>query len=120
MKLKTSVWSNIFFLLPLILAFYYQIYFHTTLLFVAMIISTLFHIYKSYLLGKLDVILALLVIGNNFRLVYLSGFNEPYFIVAVLLVVASFYYFFKLKKDDWEWHLLCSLITVFCILGYSL
>jgi len=120
MKIEAKVWSNSFFLVPILLSISYHLYFHALLVLAAMTFSTVYHLSSEKRWGTIDKIFAYLVIVYNLYLCYLSDFNQPYFSFALLFVFTGFYFFFKMKKDDYEWHISCVLITTFCILAYAI
>jgi hypothetical protein len=120
MKLKSGVWSNSFFIIPLALALYFEIFIHAIIIFTVIILSTVFHITKGKKWENIDKIFAYLLIGYNLYLCYLSSFRTPFFLLAILFVLIGCYFYFYKKRDDWEWHLASALITVFCILGFAL
>jgi len=66
----------------------------------------------------LDKIFASLLILSNIYLLYISNFKQPYFIIAFIFLIMGIYFLFKMKKDDYEWYISSSIITLFCILSY--
>ena len=118
MQIKSKVWSNAFFVIPLLLAAGYHLLFYSTLILFAMIFSTMYHYSDEKRFRIIDKIFAYLVITSNLYLCYLSNFKLPYFLLALLFVFIGFYFFFIKKKDDYEWHISCAIITIFCILSY--
>ena len=117
MRIKSAVWSNIFFLVPLGLAFYAHLLFCSLLILGAMVFSILYHLSEQKKFALLDKVFAYAVIGYNFYLCYLSNFRQPYFYLALLFVIIGLYFLYQKKKDDYEWHAAAALITIFCILA---
>ncbi len=120
MKFNSKIWSNLFFLAPLIISLYYSLFLYSILVFLLFIFSFLYHISgeKKFLMA--DKIFAYLLIGSNLFLSYLSNFKEPYFLLAIVSVIFGFYFFYIKKRDDYEWHFFCSMISLFCLLSYIL
>lgn len=119
MQLTSKVWSNSFFLIPLLQALWFEFYWHSLLIFFVMIFSTLYHLSDQQKFAIFDKLFAYALIMYNLYVSYLSHFTQPYFLLALLFVGIGFYFFFFKKKDDYEWHLSCATITIFCIFGYG-
>ena len=120
MQFKSKVWSNAFFLIPLVISVYYKLFFYSLLIFLATIFSIMFHLSNEKKFRILDKIFAYSVIGYNLYLCYLSKFKQPYFSLALLFVGIGFYFLYYKNKDDYEWHASCAAISLFCILMYVL
>ncbi|MCA9487622.1 MAG: hypothetical protein KC516_01535 [Nanoarchaeota archaeon] len=118
MQLKSKVWSNFFFAIPLVIALYQQLFFHSALILSVMIFSSIYHYSEEKKFGIADRIFAYSLIAYNLYLCYLANFRFPYFYLALLFVFVGFYFFFIKKKDDSEWHISSALITIFCLLAY--
>ena len=118
--IHSKVWSNLFFLIPLTLTLYYQLYFHSMIIFLLIISSTSYHLSKEKKYKIIDKIFAYLLIGFNFYLFFLSKINNIFPILALIVLLSAFYFYFIKKRDDYEWHFCSALITTFCILGYIL
>ncbi|MEK7673191.1 MAG: hypothetical protein AAB373_04880 [Patescibacteria group bacterium] len=121
MRLKFRVWSNVFFLIPLVMALYYDLFLHAGLIFAVMIFSTLFHINREKKGEGVDRFFALTLMAYNLYLIYLSGFRQPYLLLAIVLVAVAFYFYFRQKQNyDFNhslWHLASVAITIVCILA---
>ena len=118
MPIKSPVWSNIFFVFPLILSLYYHLFAYSILILLVIIISTAYHLSNQKKFGLLDKIFAYLLIAYNLYLCYLSNFKQPYFFIALFFVIIGLYYLYIKKRDDYEWHLSSALITIFCVLAF--
>lgn len=118
MRIQSAVRSNVFFLIPLGMALWYGLFLHSVLILWVMIFSTLFHLSVKKKFKIMDNLFAYLLIASNLYLLYLSHFQEPYFVLALLFVVIWFYFLFKKKKDDYEWHISSTIISILCILAY--
>ena len=118
MQIKSKVWSNFFFAIPLVLALYHQLFFHSALIMSVIIFSSIYHYSEEKKFGIADRIFAYSLIAYNLYICYLANFKFPYFYLALLFVLIGFYFFFIKKKDDYEWHISSALITIFCLLAY--
>jgi len=116
--IKSKVWSNLFLLIPLVISMIYQLFFYSILIFFVMIFSILYHYSNEKKFSLIDKIFAHLLIVYNLYVCYLSNFKLPYFLFAIIFVLIGFYFFFIKKKDDYEWHISCAFITLFCLLSY--
>ncbi len=123
MNINFKTWSNLFFIIPLYLSIYHHIYFHSILILLVIIFSTLHHIKNEKKFNIIDQISATLLILSNLYLCYLSNFKQPYFLLALLFVIISFYFYFKNKKYKYNvnhslWHIFSVIITLLCLLAY--
>lgn len=120
MEIKSSVWSNVFFLIPLILSIIFRVYVLTTIITLVIITSVIYHTTNNKKLLIPDKILAYTLIIANLTLLYFVNFKQPYFIIAFFFVIVGIYFLKIKKKDGWEWHLSSTIITILCILAYSI
>lgn len=115
------VWSNLFYLPPLLLAFYWQLWATTLLVCAVVVFGLAYHLSREKRFFWPDRASALLLIASNLVLCYFGAFQAPYFWVAFLFVALSFVYHFYLQNQgQYElnhgmWHLYGALITLFCI-----
>jgi hypothetical protein len=105
-------------LAPLMVAYLNGLYLSAFLIAMVIVFSCLYHASRETRWLTLDTFFAWALVTNNAGLAVISDFTWPYFecALACCLAVAGFY-FYK-WKDDWEWHLICALITFFCQLSY--
>ena len=116
----SAIWSNAFFLAPLVMAVHYQVLVLAVLLVGVMVFSTLYHWYGEARFAAWDKLFAYATIMCNLVIAVLGGFTMPYFALAILFVALGLYVLLVLEHDDWLWHALSSLVTVCCILTYVL
>lgn len=117
------VWSNIFFIFPLFLAFFLKVYWYIPLLAFVMFFSMRYHFAKQKRYYPHDHIFALILIISNFYLYFSGGLNEifAYLIPFFIIMTLSFHYY--RKKTMYQglhalWHLSSALLTSLCILTY--
>jgi hypothetical protein len=117
------IWSNIPFLIPGLLAMYKGLWAYGLLIMVSAGVSYYYHHTDETALRRVDKVLAYSVIAANLYVLYLAGFKQPYFGVAILFVAIAFYFFFMGKDHKYDvyhglWHLSSVVITTMCILAY--
>jgi chromate transport protein ChrA len=117
MKIKSDIWSNSFFIIPLIITIYYQLILYSIIISLVIIFSTLYHLNKKNKFKILDRIFAWLLIIYNLYTIYLSNFKQPYTLLAIIFVFIGLYFLYYKKRDNYEWHLSSSIITLFCIIS---
>lgn len=118
MYIKSKVWSNAFFVIPLSIALWYQLFFHSILILLVMVFSIMYHYSNEKKFGIMDKVFAYSIIAYNLYLCYISNLSLPCFLSILLFVLIGLYFFFIKKKDDYEWHISCVIITTFCLLAY--
>ncbi len=118
MQIKSKVWSNLFFIIPFIIAIYYELFFHSLLIILVLVSSSIYHYSNEKKFRIFDKIFAYSLIAYNLYLCYLAKFKFPYFWIALLFMIIGFYFLFIKKKDDYEWHISSVIITIFCLFAY--
>lgn len=118
---KFIVWSNIFFIIPLLVSIYLDLRAFTIIIGSVSLFSTYYHISEKKELIVVDRLLASLLILSNIVVAYLGYFRFPYFVIAVILVIPAFYFYLRSMKCNRDynhglWHIFSSLITLFCLL----
>ena len=120
-----KVWSNVFYLVPLLLALYLHLWPTAVLVLAVISFGALYHFSNEKRFLWPDRASAWLLISSNLVLCYLGGFRVPYFPIAVLFLLLSLFYHFYLERNgEYElnhgmWHLYGSLITLFCIFAFA-
>ena len=121
--MKLSLWSNVFFIAPIVLSAYHKIYWHLIALLLMTVFSVLYHFTERKHFKLSDNIFAQVLIATNLILLYLSGFEKVYTIIAFVFVAVAFYFYFTGIKNNYEynhamWHITSAFITLSCILAY--
>jgi uncharacterized membrane protein YraQ (UPF0718 family) len=120
---KFRVWSILFFLPPLLTAFWLQLYIHVFILIGVIVASFVFHLSKEKKIARVDKFFAWALILSNLSLIASSNFKYPYALLAfaVVPIALAFYYSSRGKtynyKHGW-WHFFSSLITIFSLLTF--
>jgi uncharacterized membrane protein YccC len=117
------IWSNVPFVIPGLLAIYKGLWAYGILIIVAAGVSYYYHHTDETALKRIDKTLAYTVIASNLYVLYLSGFKQPYFVIALLFVAIAFFFFFNGKEHKYDvyhgmWHFCSVIITLMCVLAY--
>jgi len=117
------IWSNVPFVIPGLLAIYKGLWAYGLLIIVAAGVSYYYHHTDETALKRVDKTLAYTVIVSNLYVLYLSGFKQPYFVIALLFVAIAFFFFFNGKEHKYDvyhgmWHFCSVIITLMCVLAY--
>ncbi len=122
---KLAFYSNLPFILPAGVAFYKSLPLYGALMLLATAVSLVHHWYEVWLVKVTDQFLALSVIAANLYVLYLSGFRQPHFALALLWVGIAFYFFFTGKGEKYDlyhalWHISSVMITLtlLCVVAY--
>ncbi|MBI5458006.1 hypothetical protein HY971_04775 [Candidatus Kaiserbacteria bacterium] len=122
---RFAVWSNVFYLAPLIAAANFELWGIAALLGALVIFSTAFHYSHevSYVLA--DKLIALAVIFADVALLALGGFSIFYTVLVGAFLALSLYVRYVQEKGNRKgfyhgvWHLCASFVTLLCILSYA-
>jgi uncharacterized membrane protein YccC len=109
--------------IPGLLAIYKGLWAYGILIIVAAGVSYYYHHTDETALKRIDKTLAYTVIASNLYVLYLSGFKQPYFVIALLFVAIAFFFFFNGKEHKYDvyhgmWHFCSVIITLMCVLAY--
>lgn len=118
------VWSNVFYVLPLVLAAYAGFFIDVFVLAALLATSTAFHVSRERRFSRADIAASAAVIAVNAVACYLGDFRMPYFGIVCALVVVALYVRYRIEKGDrgsvahgW-WHALAALILTLCVFVY--
>jgi len=119
---RTVMWSNLCFLIPLIIPLNRQLYLYSLVITAAVVASFVYHVRPSPLRHLIDRITALTLILSNLILFAITSFYSIYFLVVIILVITAFY-FFKVATHRYYiyhayWHFLSALITTTSLIAY--
>ena len=83
-------WSNLFFLIPLIVATFSELYWYAVILLVVFIVSYDFHFFsEAKEVYYLDVIFSSILMLSNFILLFMGHLLLPYSVLAVLCALIA-------------------------------
>ena len=122
---KYKIWTNVFLLIPMMIAFSNHLYFYSIILPCLFVSSILFHTYREKKFEMLDRTLVLLLMGTNLFYIYLGHFKYPYFYLALISVVLAFRFYFLKNQTKGQynihhgtWHIFGAIITIFSMLTF--
>ncbi len=117
-------WSNLFFLIPLIIAILSGIYWYTVILLVVFIVSYNFHFFREAKeVYYLDVIFSSILMLSNFILLFRGHLLLPYSALAILCALIALFFYFRRSKYDYYfnhslWHVFSAGVCVFCLMTF--
>lgn len=122
-KKNAVLWSNVFFLVPLVIALSNHLYLYSLAILGVTVTSFLYHLRPTKEWRLLDRIAAVALIASNFVLFIVTTFYSLYFVAAIIFAALAFYYFLKSEKQDGQlyhtyWHFYSAIITVCSVVAY--
>ncbi len=122
---RFAVWSNIFYLTPLVAAVSFELWGIAALLGALFIFSTAFHYSHEVSYALADKLTAFAVIFVNIVLLALGGFSIFYIALVGAFLALGLYVRYVQEKGNRSgfyhgvWHLIASFVTLLCILSYA-
>src|SRR6185369_8854795 len=104
-------WSNLFFLVPFIVAIHYSIYWYAVVLMALFIVSLDFHFFsEAREVYYLDVIFSSLLMLSNFVLLFMGHWTLPFSVTAIALALVALGFYFQRSRRDYYfnhslWHI---------------
>jgi hypothetical protein len=123
---RFAVWSNMFYLIPLVAAWYFHLTFVAIGLFFLTLFSFAFHVLDEKEFVFSDISAAVAISAFNIFLLYLGGFRPVAVVLVALLATAALFIHFILENGDrgstahGYWHVAATCVTLACILVYAL
>ena len=128
---RAAVWSNAAFLVPMVVAYQYELYLVAFLVLAVIVFSLLFHVSKEREYVFTDMTFASFLVIANLYLVIQAGFTHVLSFMAFLAaLIALFYYYASWKGHMGEgmtdgiynqkhglWHAFAALVTLLAILA---
>ena len=117
-------YSNLFFLIPLIIALFSGIYWYTIVLLVVFIVSYDFHFFsEAKEVYYLDVIFSSILMLSNFILLFMGHLILPYSVLAIICALIALFFYFRRSKHDYYfnhslWHIFSSGVCIFCLITF--
>jgi len=118
-----KIWSNLFFLVPLLIAAYLGLNLYVAVVGITFLISLLYHMREEdKLLYYADVLFSGILMLANFLLLFMSGWRLPWSAGAVIFAALAIWsYTSKFKKGDSFrhslWHIFSAGVSLFCLLS---
>lgn len=122
-KVTSKTRSNIFFIIPLGLAIYFNIWILWIILTIVVIFSSLYHQSNERKWKTYDEIFAIFLMTYNLYLCFLGNFTQPYFLLCIISVIVALWFYFRENKSNYEYnhslrHIFSASITILCILVF--
>jgi len=121
---EMKFWSNVFFLIPLLISINYGLYWYSIIIGVVFIVSSIFHFYnENKILFYFDVVFSSMLMLSNFVLLFMGHWNLPYSLFAVICALLAFLFYFKQSKNSYNfyhsmWHIFSTGVSLFCLFTY--
>ena len=116
--IKLKVWSNFLFIAPAITSLLLNNLFHTILIVLTMSFSTAYHYSNEKKYHALDQFFALVLISYNLYYLYINKSSVLLWSILVPVVLIGLFYLWYKKKDDYEWHIACVVITQLVVMEH--
>ena len=123
---RFAVWSNVFYLAPLVAALYFGLGIVSVALLFLIIFSTAFHAFneEEFVLSDIDAAWAVVIINTG--LLAFGPYKPLYIGIVFALTIPAMYTRYFIEQRDRGcmahgfWHLLSAAVTLVCILSYAL
>jgi uncharacterized membrane protein len=117
-------WSNLFFLIPLLIAIFSGLYLYSIILLAVFVVSYDFHFFNEAKdVYYLDVIFSSILMISNCVLLFNGHLTLPYSIFAVLCALIALFFYFRRSKHDYYfnhslWHVFSAGVCLFCLMTF--
>jgi len=120
---KFKVWSNIFFLIPLILSIAGSLYWYSTVIGLMLVLSLNYHYYNEAKYYYRDCVVSILLMGSNFLLLINGNWMQPYSLIALSNAFVALYFYYRQYKKGYNfnhgmWHFFSAIVCYFSILTF--
>lgn len=121
--MKFKVWSNLLFLIPLLISIQYGLYWYLFIIGLAFVFSTTYHLRNETMYAFHDFIFSSILIISNFYLLFKGNINSNYSLVALGISVFAIYFQQRALKYSYDfnhgvWHILSALICIFSLISF--
>jgi len=123
-KKEALKWSNLFFILPLIVALIYNLYWYAIVLFTVFIVSCVFHFSnEAKQFYYLDIIFSSLLMFSNFILLFMGHWKLPFSAAAIFFALFALFFYFRSSKNNYYlnhslWHIFSSGVCLFSLVTF--
>ena len=123
-KTEALEWSNLFFLLPLTIALFNNLYWYAGILAIVFIVSFDFHfLHEAKKIYYFDVVFSSILMLSNFILLFAGRWKLPYSVIAVFFALVALFFYFRRNKHDYYfnhslWHIFSAGVCLFCLLTF--
>src|SRR3989344_9433996 len=119
-----ATWSNLFYLVPLLAAGYFGLWWVAAAVLTLFVFSLAFHLSHERRFVLADIFAATVVMISGLWLLYLSHFDPIYTSAVAVLVIVALYIRYRLEKGDRGgfyhglWHMVAASAILTCILSF--
>ena len=117
-------WSNLFFLIPLIVSVFSGVYWYSVIILAVFIVSFDFHFFnEAKEVYFVDIIFSSSLIFSNFVLLFLGHWALPYSLAAVAFALIALFFYYRRSKRDYYfnhslWHIFSAGICLSCLITF--
>ncbi len=119
-------WSNLFFLIPLVVAIAYDVRWYAVVVLAVFIISFDFHFfYEAKEVYYLDVIFSIFLMVSNLFLIFEGHWKFPYSIIALICAMVALFFYLKSSEENYYlnhslWHFFSAGVSLLCLVTFLL
>ena len=123
---RFAVWSNVFYLVPVVLALYFHLVWVAFVVSLLFLFSSAFHIMGEREFVRTDIAVAATIAILNIALLFLGGVKLLLLSAVLILVGVALGIRFVVERGNRGgiahgfWHLTAAAITSLCLLSYAL
>lgn len=121
---QIKFWSNFFFIIPIVLAIFNNIYWYVIVQGLVFIISSYYHFHHEKRIEYIDVFASSVLIIANFTLLFLGHWYLPFSILAFPIgAIIALYFYYRQFKGDYNlnhglWHICSAVISTLCVVTF--
>ncbi len=117
---QIKFWSNIFFLVPLVFAIAYNVFWYAIIQGLVFIISSYFHFHHEKRIEYIDVTSSTSLMLANFILLFKGHWILPYSITAIVFAITAIFFYSRQFKHGYNfnhglWHIFSAGVSFFCV-----
>ncbi len=116
-------WSNLFFLVPLVISLKHHIYWYAIVIGLVFIVSSIFHLRNEKNFAYADVVGAYVLMIANLLLLFKGDWVFPYGIGAFISAVIALWFFYRQNKHGYNfnhgmWHIFSAATSFLSVVAY--
>lgn len=121
--LKARFWTNLFFLIPLLISINYNLFWYAGIISVVIIVSSVFHFFnQNKYLNYLDIFFSNILILANLILLFMGHWLFPYGIITIVFTLIAIFLYFNQSKNynlyHSFWHIFSASICCLSLVTY--
>jgi len=121
--IKFKLWSNIFFVFPLLLSIIKSLHLYSLIIGIMLLLSINYHYNDERKYFYRDCFVSIMLMASNFWLLINGGWLLPYSFIALSCATIAIYYYSKQYKHGYDynhgmWHFFSAIVCYFSILTF--